>query len=102
MRYVESNSEAFEALRAAFVQVREAASHADSVRSLNVLRTELTRHGVQPTPTLLISLGVRVLRPGTTSSTDAFLARAIEEWQAAEERLGIDIDARVFALVKSS
>ena len=102
MRYVESDSEAFQALRAAFVQVREAASHAESVHSLNVLRTELSRHGVQPTPTLLISLGVRVLRPGTTRSTDAFLARAIEEWQGAEERLGIDIDARVFALVKSS
>jgi hypothetical protein len=102
LRYVASDSEAFQSLRAAFVGVREAASHAESVRALNALRAELIRNGVQPTPTLLISLGVRVLRPGTTSDTDRFLARAIEEWQAAEERLGIDIDVRVFALVKSS
>jgi hypothetical protein len=72
------------------------------VQALNTLRTELARQGVQPTPTLLISLGVRVLRPGTNTETDIFLARSIAEWQAAEQRLGIDIDARVFALVKSA
>jgi hypothetical protein len=102
LAYVACDSGIFQGLRTAFAGVRDAASHTESVRALNALRAELSRHGIQPTPTLLISLGVRVLRPGTTADTDRFLARAIEEWQAAEERLGIDIDARVFALVRSS
>lgn len=102
LRFVVSDSEDFQPLRAAFSGVREAQTHAQSVEALNTLRSELARQGVQPTPTLLISLGVRILRPGTNSDTDRFLARSIEEWQAAELRLGIDIDARVFALVKSA
>jgi len=102
LRFVASAEPASQSLGTAFAAVRDAASHADSVRALNTLRTELTRHGVQPTPTLLISLGVRVLRPGTNADIDRFLARAMQEWEDAEERLGIDIDARVFALVKSS
>jgi hypothetical protein len=102
LQYVASDTSEFQPLRAAFAAVRDAASHAESLGALNVLRADLARRGILPTPTLLISLGVRVLRPGTTTETDRFLARAIQEWQATEERLGIDIDARVFALVKSS
>jgi hypothetical protein len=102
LQFVASDSGEFQVLRASFSGVRDAQTHAESVQALNILRTELARHGVQPTPTLLISLGVRVLRPGTNAETDRFLARSIEDWQAAEQRLGIDIDARVFALVKSS
>src|SRR5262249_24568041 len=87
LQRVASDSSEFQPLRAAFGAVRDAASHAESIGALNVLRAELARQGILPTPTLLISLGVRVLRPGTTNETDRFLARAIEEWQAAEERL---------------
>src|SRR5208282_1841356 len=102
LQFVASDLDQSQPLRAGFRGVREAQNHADSVQALNALRTELARQGVQPTPTLLISLGVRVLRPGTNTETDNFLARSIAEWQAAEQRLGIDIDARVFALVKSA
>lgn len=102
LRFAASDSEDFQPLRAGFLGVRQAQTHAESVAALNRLRTELSRQGVQPTPTLLISLGVRILRPGTNSDTDTFLARSIEEWRAAEQLLGIDIDARVFALVKSA
>jgi hypothetical protein len=102
LQFVASDLDQAQPLRAGFRAVREAQNHADSVQALNTLRTELARQGVQPTPTLLISLGVRVLRPGTNTETDSFLARSIAEWQAAEQRLGIDIDARVFALVKSA
>lgn len=102
LQFVTSDADRFQPLRAGFAGVREAETHAASIQALNALRTELGRQGVQPTPTLLISLGVRVLRPGTAANTDRFLARSIEEWQAAEQRLGIEIDARVFALVKSS
>jgi hypothetical protein len=102
LQFVTSDADQFQPLRVGFAGVRDAQTHAGSVQALNALRTELGRQGVQPTPTLLISLGVRVLRPGTSADTDRFLARSMEEWQAAEQGLGIEIDARVFALVKSS
>lgn len=89
-------------IASAFGAVRDAGSHAASVNALNALRAELSRSHIQPTPTLLISLSTRILRPGTNADTDRFLARCLREWNAGEERLGIDVDARVFALVKSA
>jgi hypothetical protein len=91
-----------DSLAPAFAAVRDASSHTEQLSALSVLRAQLVRSGVQPTPTLLISLSLRVLQPGTGIDTDRFLERALQEWDNAEERLGIDIDARVFALVKSS
>lgn len=49
----------------------------------------------------MISLNTRILQPGSSAETDRFLARALEEWKNAERRLGVDIDTRVFAFVKS-
>jgi len=91
-----------DSLAPAFAAVRDASSHTEQLSALSMLRAQLVRNGVQPTPTLLISLSLRVLRPGTGIDTDRFLGRVLQEWDNAEERLGIDIDARVFALVKSS
>jgi hypothetical protein len=91
-----------DSLASAFSAVRDAPSHAEQLSALRMLRARLVRNGVQPTPTLLISLSLRVLRPGTAIETDRFLERVLQEWDNAEERLGIDIDARVFAFVKSS
>lgn len=85
----------------AFAAVRSADSHAASVQALNALRAELARRAVQPTPTLLVALNTRVLRPGTTATTDVYLSHLIRDWLDAERRLGIEIDARVFALVRS-
>jgi hypothetical protein len=49
----------------AFRDIRDSESHAENVIALNTLRSELSRNHIQPTPTLLIALGTRVLRPGT-------------------------------------
>jgi len=87
---------------AAMGAVRTADSHQASSRALHALRGELARRGVCPTPTLLVAVNTRLLRPGTNAQTDTFLARVIHEWLAAEERLGIDIDARVLAFAQSS
>jgi hypothetical protein len=91
-----------DSLAPAFAAVRDASSHTEQLKALSMLRAQLVRNGVQPTPTLLIALSLRVLRPGTAIETDRFLERVLQEWDNAEERLGIDIDARVFAFVKSS
>jgi hypothetical protein len=86
---------------AAFAGVRAADSHEESVRALEIVRAALTRQGIVPTPTLLVSMNARLLRPGTSLAVDAFLAHVLEDWRRDERRLGIDVDARVFAVVKS-
>ena len=88
-------------LSLAFGSARESNSHADTTTALRTIRNELAHNGVQPTPTLMISLNTRILQPGSNAETDRFLARSLEEWTDAERRLGIDIDTRVFAFVKS-
>jgi hypothetical protein len=49
-----------------------------------------------------VSVNTRLLGPGTSADTDRFAAAAVSQWEDAEDHLGVDIDARVFALVKSS
>jgi hypothetical protein len=90
------------ALVAAFDAVRSANSHGESIRALATLRAEFARRGVQPTATLLVSVNTRLLRPGTNPGTDRYAAAMAKDWHAFENLLGIDIDARVFALVKST
>jgi hypothetical protein len=49
----------------------------------------------------MISFSARLLRPGFTRNADLFLAQLLQLWTSEEQRLGIDIDARVIAFVKS-
>jgi ATP-dependent helicase Lhr and Lhr-like helicase len=86
----------------AFAAIRDADSHETSSRALHSLRSELARRGICPTPALLVSMNTRLLRPGTNPQTDTFLASFVHDWNEAEQRLDIDIDARVFALVQSA
>ena len=86
----------------AFGAVRVAASHGDSLRAQTALRSEFVRRDIQPTTTLMVSVNTRLLGPGTSENTDCFAAALAREWQAAEVELDVEIDARVFALVKSS
>lgn len=102
LQFLTSDAPEHRSLVDVFAAVRDADSHSQSMLALNLLRSELARSGVQPTATLVVSLNARVLGPGTSQDSDRFLASAIEEWQASERRLGIDIDTRVFSLVKSA
>ncbi|WP_437763391.1 protein DpdJ [Sorangium sp. So ce281] len=84
-----------------FAAVRGARTHDASARALDELRMELSRCGVAPTPTLLVSLHARLLRPGSNARTDSFLAACVRDWHHAEVLLGVDVDARVFAFARS-
>lgn len=99
---VSSSTSEHAPLATAFRAVRAATSHRESLSALTALRVELAHRNVQPTTTLLVSVNTRLLGPGTSAETDAFVAALGREWQVAELRLDVDIDARVFALVKSS
>lgn len=51
---------------------------------------------------VMTAINARVLRPGSTPETDKLLLDLIRLWHQEEARLGIEIDARVFAYVTSN
>jgi hypothetical protein len=63
------------------------------------LRRALSNAGVLCTHAVMTALNARILRPGSNPATDEFLYRLISRWKEEEERLGIEIDARVYAYV---
>lgn len=84
-----------------FAAFRGARSHADTAQALTRLRAILARAGIPPARPLIAMLNARVLRPGTTAATDAFLGSLRQGWIRAERDLGIEIDLRVFAMAHS-
>ena len=102
LNMVSSAAPEHESLVSAFNAVRAATSHRDSLDALTTLRRELASRDIQPNATLMVSVNTRLLGPGTSAATDAFVAELAREWHAAEIALDVDIDARVLALVKSS
>ena len=101
LEFLASENSAFAPIQTAVARARLADSHDQSAVALNTLRVELSNAGVLPNPTLMISLNARLLRPGFTRSADLVLHRLLRSWRSEEQRLGIDIDARVIAFVKS-
>jgi hypothetical protein len=102
LEYVSLQNPDHESLRQSFDALRSAGSYEENRRALATLRTELSRRGIPATPSLIVALSTRVLRPGTNRDTDNFLATLIQEWNVQEQRLGVEIDARAFALARSS
>jgi hypothetical protein len=89
------------ALSIAFDGVRTARSGAETTASLRALRSALRSEGIVADHGVVSSLNLRVLRPGSSSATDAALLKALDLWDSAEERLGIELDARSIAYATS-
>lgn len=85
----------------AFTAVRSAQSGAETVESLGVLRSALGEAGIVADHGVVTSLNLRVLRPGSSAATDDALLKALALWEAAEEQLGIELDARSIAYATS-
>jgi hypothetical protein len=92
-----------------YLQARErgALTSSDAVRSATTLesltvawsahREELFEHGVDCDQSVVSALSTRLLRPGSDSRLEAFVHRLLADWDLLEERLGIEVDLRVFA-----
>jgi hypothetical protein len=65
------------------------------------LRSLLSARGLVVNHLVMSALSARILRPGSSPATDRLLFALITDWKAEEERLGIEIDARVFAFLAS-
>ena len=79
----------------AVFNVRSSVNYDDLTRNTQNLKSAFLRSGFSPFHGFLVSVGSRILRPGASAGSDAFLLYAINEWTNEEERLGIEIDLRV-------
>lgn len=80
-----------------FDAVRTAESNQTLAQARRDLMETLQGHQVVVTHPVMTSLTARLVRPGSSQETDELLARLIERWDAEEENLGVEIDARIFA-----
>jgi hypothetical protein len=91
-----------QSLSQSLADVRSANSQAATTSSVRALLAALADHGVTVSHPVAAALNARVLRPGSSAQTDALLYRLLCQRQSEESRLGIEIDARVFAFVASA
>jgi hypothetical protein len=91
-----------ETVAEAFDAVRAADSHESRRVAEEALRRVLTERGVVLTHAVASALQARVLRAGSSVRTDQLLRELVLDWQSEEARLGIEIDARVFAYLAGS
>src|SRR6202035_5228207 len=67
----------------------------ESHRTFATLRQSLAEEGFVTFHTFLVALANRVLRPGSGPDSDTFFLDALRSWSRHEERLGVELDARV-------
>jgi hypothetical protein len=82
-------------------QVRKSEAHQQWVERSNTLRRLLSDRGLLVSQPFVAALFARLLRPGSSAATDALLARLLAAWEAAEARLGVELDPRLVALWES-
>jgi len=68
----------------------------------NKLRKLLSKNDFILFHTFMSALNNRILKPGSSRGTDAFIHMAIERWRQIEETLNIEIDAKVLAYILST
>ncbi|MEX3990820.1 protein DpdJ [Paraburkholderia sp. EG286A] len=81
----------------AVAEFRYAVGLQSSRAAFDRLRSSLVEHQMLPSHAFLASLNARVLRPGSSQVSDRFLHDILTDWQVSEQRLGIEIDARLIA-----
>lgn len=76
---------------------RHASGTEESHAAFTTLRHTLAEEGFVTFHGFLVALANRILRPGSSSDSDAFLLDAVRLWNAEEARLNVELDARVLA-----
>jgi len=84
-----------------FAQVRNAQNYETLHTATINLRKVLIDRGFLVTHSVLSAVNNRLLRPGSTKETDRLIYDLVSWLESEEKRLGIEIDARVFAYVCS-
>ncbi len=86
----------------AMSRLRGTPSARDADLALQELRTAWAEFDGHPRQSAVAALSARLLRPGTTQSTDVTALGVLRAWDDLQERLGFEIDARVIAFAVGS
>lgn len=84
-------------LPAATRTFRLASGSEESNAAFAFLRHVLAEEGFLTFHAFLVTLANRILRPGSSSDSDAFFLNAVRLWDTEEARLGVELDARLLA-----
>ena len=97
LELAEADREVAEALE----RVRHASRHDELQTAVERLEAVLESRGVLLNRTVMSAVHARITRPGSSRATDDLLLDLVRRWHVYEERLGIEVDARVFAYLES-
>ncbi|QXE25870.1 putative helicase [Richelia sinica FACHB-800] len=86
----------------AMAEVRLAQGYGELKQASERLHQVLSSAGILAIHPVMSAINARVLRPGSNPETDQLLLNLISLWHTEEQRLGIEIDGRVFAYVVSN
>lgn len=81
--------------------VRTAASTSEALASLLALRQFLVSQGHAVFHGYVSAISNRLLRPNSPQELDQLIAELLQDWDALEVRLGVEVDARVMCAVFS-
>ncbi len=73
----------------------------ETEESFNELRSQLSVEGFLQFHSFIVALNNRILRFGSSPKVDELLRQVIGVWKNEEDRLGIEIDARILAYLMS-
>ncbi len=76
-------------------------SHEHLHEGLKQIQSELKRLGLPETHSFHAALQMRILRPASSTKTDHLAHELVQDWKRFEEELGIEIDTRVWAYMRS-
>lgn len=76
---------------------RDTYGASESHQAFVYLRETLAEQGFVTFHAFIVALANRILRPGSTRESDSFFLNAVRKWSTEEERLGVELDARVVA-----
>lgn len=83
-------------------RVRSARGNAERITNWQRMTATLNEHRIELSTSGRTALALRLLRSGTSPQTDAFLVGLLNRWDDLEQRLGLEIDHRLFAFVASA
>lgn len=85
-----------------FRDFRDAADHHERQVAFRQLIADLAHDGILVTHPVVAAISARLLRAGTSPATDKLIHALVRRWREEEQRLGVELDARVYAFVQSA
>lgn len=84
-------------LSQATARYRQAYGAVESHDRFTQFRQTLAANGYVTFHAFIVAVANRILRPGSSPASDAFLLEGLAQWSSEEIRLGVELDARVIA-----